>query len=409
MADPRGAKRKVWSPMLVITAVVILAAVGMMVAVHLVQSRAHGAQPGLLPGGSHAQQVPQTQGQVRSVTPEYAAALRKTKIEQGKKAAAAGESYVAPPTPDVAHGEDNTFLLNANAPQPQSQQTGPATPSGLTISMQGNAQPVGGDGDPGDNGTGAQNARGRLAKRYAAALALLTTRVRLAPAATSVFVKKAHASAAGNGGVTASPVALESAPTAAPAAKTGDTSGAALPAVIARALRPGAMLFAENDLRLDSDSPGPVRVTILTAPLSGAIALGSMQKNGDYLRLKFSTITTRAGITYPVSGYGVDPSIPAADVRTAVDRHILSRWGGLIAGSFLQGYAQAISQAGATTNATFGTTTTVMPILTPTQELEVAMGPVGQQVANIAQKNFSRPDTVTLDPGVPLAILVIKQ
>ena len=174
-------------------------------------------------------------------------------------------------------------------------------------------------------------------------------------------------------------------------------------------LRPGAMLYAENDLRLDSDSPGPVRATILAGPLKNAIALGSMAKKGNFLVLTFTSITTRSGVTFRISGYGVDPSIPAADVRSAVNRHLLSRWGGLLAASFLSGYGQAIAQSGSSVVSSGLGTVTAMPTLSPLQELEVAAGTVGTQLSSIAQQNFNRPNTVTLDPGVPLAILIIKR
>ena len=396
MADDDRKGIRQWSPVWVVSIAVVVTVVGLGVAVILRDHRPATRDTGATSVAVSAHAAGGRSGQ--PVTPSYRAARLREEAIRARAARAEGGTYIPAPVPKAAA----TLPLALSAPRPK--RIPSAVRSALAepeppLTMAGNA--------PGQGlaayGAGGAPAQSSLAKRDQRGLAWLMTAAAIVPAATTVTVRHVHRA----------PAPSASGPSrragSAHRAKGARTLPSGLPADLMSVLRPGAMLYAENDLRLDSDSPGPVRATILAGPLKNAIALGSMAKKGNWLMLTFTSITTRAGTTYQISGYGVDPSIPAADVRSAVNRHLLSRWGGLLAASFLSGYGQAIAQSGSSVVSSGLGTVTAMPTLSPLQELEVAAGTVGTQLSSIAQQNFNRPNTVTLDPGVPLAILIIKR
>lgn len=387
MAKPEKPKSRLhWTPLLWLVTAVMVAGVGLW---GFVLMRRHQAA-----GEVRVPPAPTVnQAAVGRATPAYARALTREQIADARRAAREGRSYAPPPQVNTV--PISLSAINPATPPPAqaSSLTGPAgsdsgavTPAPIAL---GNGQ------NTAEVEVSGVSPRGRDAKRDAAALSYLAARMVARPASTEVY---------------AEPVVAASSRGGAPdrGGKPAAASRDALPAALVSVLRPGAMLYAENDLFLDSDSPGPVEATILSGALTGARALGTMSKTGNYLTLRFTSITTRAGVSYDISAYGVDPKIPATTVRSAVDRHLLSRWGGLLAASFLQGYGQAISQSGSTVSSSFGTTTTAMPPLSARQQLEVAAGTVGTQLATVMQQNFNRPNTVTLQPGVPMAILIIK-
>lgn len=395
----QSAKRFQWTPLMTVITGLALVIVGGWIFVSL-----HHNPHGL--GGTRIAGAPRsTQNSVNKTTPAYAKAVQNEDIQEAQKAAHSGATYIPPPAAQTVSAPPILSLsggslggmsaLNGTNGPPDTKQNYASTQSdgsAATPIMMGNAQNQGGA----NGSVQGLSPQGRAAKRDAAALKALMVRLRV-PVPKTFVVKMGHKKTGSNGGI----------PVPGKPIHTGG-SQTPLPSYLVSTLRPGAMLYAENDLYLDSDSPGPVEVTILAGPLTGARALGTMAKTGDYLTLKFSSITTKAGVTYAISGYGVNPKIPATTVRSAVNHHILSRWGGLLAASFLQGYGQAISQSGSTAATSYGSTVTTMPVLTPQQELLVAAGTVGQQLSSVMQANFNRPATVTLNPGVPLAILILK-
>lgn len=398
MAEP--VKRFQWTPLLTVFAIGIsLIVVGW----GFILWRRHQTADGV----SHVARIPRTMSQStnKQVSPAYAKALQEKEMRIASQAAKSGASYIPPPQESVSPNNTMNALDSLAGPG-----SGSSTGNTVSAAVPNTTNGASGNGTPGSfqYGGNAQNNPSQtadatawqktLAKRDKAGLSFLMTRLRVPPASTLVVAHKRGTAAGGNNSHKSAKHGL------------GGIGGArsTLPADLVRVLRPGAMLYAENDLALNSDSPGPVEATILSGPLTGARALGSMTKLGNYLTLKFTSITTRAGATYAISGYGVNPKIPATTVRSAVNRHLLSRWGGLLAASFLQGYGQAISQSGAQVASSYGSTVSTLPVLSPQQELLVAAGTVGQQLAAVAQTNFARPNTVTFDPGQPVAILILK-
>lgn len=173
-------------------------------------------------------------------------------------------------------------------------------------------------------------------------------------------------------------------------------------------LKPGDILYAVNRVSLDSDAPGPAMAEIIDGAYRGAKVLGSFKRLNKHLTLVFSSIVTRSGLTYKIEGYAIDPRTDRTAVRTGVDNHILERWGGLIAASFLEGFGNAVSRSGtsAYSNQWGGGYST--PNYDINEELWIAAGNVGTKAAGIMERNFDKSPTVTLRSGTDIGILLIS-
>ena len=173
-------------------------------------------------------------------------------------------------------------------------------------------------------------------------------------------------------------------------------------------INPGDILYARNEMRLNSDVGGPAQATILSGKYQGAKLLGGFEKKSDYLRVEFGRLVTPEGRQYSVQAYAINPEVSSTAVRSDVDRHMLQRWGGLMAASFLSGFGKAVSQGGTSVTVSDGTTTKSYPDMDINQQLWSAGGDVGKELAAKFDENFNRPSTVTLKSGQKLGILIVS-
>ena len=105
-----------------------------------------------------------------------------------------------------------------------------------------------------------------------------------------------------------------------------------------------------------------------------------------------------------VTAYAIDPDKARTALATSVNYHYLQRFGAIMATSFMQGYATAITNAGTSTTGIFGTSTT-HPSLSPSKSIAVGLGQVGTTLGTVTQNYVNIPPTVRVDSGVGLGIL----
>lgn len=177
--------------------------------------------------------------------------------------------------------------------------------------------------------------------------------------------------------------------------------------VITTPFEVGEVVYCVNDIAVNSDVPGPVTATIVSGPLKGGKFIGAFTRYNDYLRLEFSSFS-RDGETYDIRGYGVDPATSGVAVRTDADHHYFTRWGGLVAASFLRGFADAVEKAGITTTDTNYSSVQSYPEYDLSDQSWIAAGEVGETLAVPMQQHFYTPPTVTLDPMDTLGVLIIQ-
>lgn len=196
--------------------------------------------------------------------------------------------------------------------------------------------------------------------------------------------------------------------------KTSDQSGAenAGPAFI----KAGTILFAVLDTAVNSDYPdSPVMATIVDGKYKGGKLMGKLTTTKgvsgqlDRVSLNFTLMNMDDWEkSKTITAYAIDPDTARTVMASDVDYHYMQRFGAIMATSFLQGYANAITSSSSnTTTGIFGTSTT-HPELSPGQKLGVALGQIGQTLGNATQNYVNIPPTVKVDSGVGLGILFMS-
>lgn len=173
-------------------------------------------------------------------------------------------------------------------------------------------------------------------------------------------------------------------------------------------IKMGTVAFAVLDTAVDSDFPDtPVMATIVEGPLKGAKLLGklSLVKDQDRISLSFNLMNRDDWEhSKSVSAFAIDPDTARTVMASSVNHHYLTRYGAMMAASFLTGYSSAITQAGTSTTGIFGTSTT-HPNLSPGNRIAVGLGQIGTQLTNVVQTYVNTPTTVKINSGVGLGIL----
>ncbi len=178
-------------------------------------------------------------------------------------------------------------------------------------------------------------------------------------------------------------------------------------------IRPGDQLYAAMDIKLNSDAPGPVAAEVIAGENRGAKLLGSFDRQRESLVVKFSQfVPADRGHPVSIEAYAVSPQTSSTAVASHVNNHTLSRWGGLIAARFAEGYGDALRRDGSTVATNIGTGGASAIIQNANQDAGKnalqALGSVGQAVGDQMEQNFDRPPTVTLAAGETIGVLVIS-
>jgi hypothetical protein len=174
-------------------------------------------------------------------------------------------------------------------------------------------------------------------------------------------------------------------------------------------IKSGTILFAVLDTGVDSDYPDtPVMATIVEGKFKGARLLGKMAlvSGKDKLSLTFNMMDRDDWARgKPISAFAIDPDTARTVMASSVDNHYLSRYGAMIASSFLSGYASAISSSGSTTTTGIFGSTTSNPALSPGNKLAIGLGKVGDSLTKVVTKYVDTPATIKVNSGVGLGIL----
>ena len=176
-------------------------------------------------------------------------------------------------------------------------------------------------------------------------------------------------------------------------------------------VRVGDTLYASNEYEVNSDIGSVAVARVLAGELQGAKLKGKFKLSSDYLVIEYDQLLLPEGTVLAVQGIAVDPAADRLFVRSAVDQHMLARWGGFLGSVYLATYGQKLEQSGQTTVVTTGsggtTTVTQQPQYSARQINEIALGRMGGEVANELRKGLSRPPTVTLKAHAEVGVLIL--
>ena len=167
---------------------------------------------------------------------------------------------------------------------------------------------------------------------------------------------------------------------------------------------------------INSDEPGPVRARVVGERFKDAILLGSLApfppvvgNRPERVLVKFNYLSYRDQVV-DLEAYAIDPDTTRTALADDVDHHYLSRWGALIAASFLEGYGHAVRASNR--NTTIGIFGNI--ITTPKDDIDdeeiakEALGTVGERLSEAVGQQFSRPNTITVDPGAAIGVLIVS-
>lgn len=181
-------------------------------------------------------------------------------------------------------------------------------------------------------------------------------------------------------------------------------------------IKAGTVLFAVLDTQANSDFPdSPILATIVEGKYKGAKLMGKLVVTKgvagqlDRISLNFTVMNMDEWPrSRTITAYAIDPDTARTVMASSVNYHYFKRFGAIMATSFLQGYASAITTSGSTsTTGIFGTSSTY-PQLDPRQKIFVGLGQVGQTLGQSFQNWVNIPPTVKVDSGVALGILFMQ-
>lgn len=174
-------------------------------------------------------------------------------------------------------------------------------------------------------------------------------------------------------------------------------------------IKAGAIMFAVLDVSINTDEPGPIMATITSGGLKGGKLLGTLTNQGEHVMINFNTLSY-AGFPSSISlnAVAIDPATARTGLSDYTNNHYLLRYGTMFAATFMQGYAQAISQSGSTIVSNGFNTQKNLPTLSPTGQLVVALGNVGTQYAATLSGIQNTPPTVHVYAGTGLGVLLLS-
>ena len=174
-------------------------------------------------------------------------------------------------------------------------------------------------------------------------------------------------------------------------------------------IKAGSIMFAILDTSINSDEPGPILATITSGSLKGGKLIGTLTKQKERVLVTFHTLSYKE---FPASiglqAVAIDPTTARTGLSDYTNNHYLLRYGTMFAATFLQGYAQAISQSGSSIVSNGFNTQKNMPSLSPQGELVVALGNVGAKYASILEGFQNTPPTVYVYSGAGMGVLVLS-
>ncbi len=174
-------------------------------------------------------------------------------------------------------------------------------------------------------------------------------------------------------------------------------------------VKAGSIMFAVLDTSVSTDEPGPILATISSGSLKGGKLIGTLTNQGQKILITFNTLSYN---NFPTSigihAVAIDPSTARTGLSDYTNNHYLLRYGTLFAASFMQGYAQAISQSGSTIVSNGFNTQKNMPSLSPSGEMVVALGNVGAQYSSVLSSFQNIPPTVHVYSGTGVGVLILS-
>lgn len=172
----------------------------------------------------------------------------------------------------------------------------------------------------------------------------------------------------------------------------------------------GTILYAQLRNEANSDVPGPVLAEVLTGPMAGASVIGKFDTTRDMMHIviTFNRLVIDED-EYDIDAIAIDPNNSLPGLASETDGRYFDRMVLPAAASFLQGFAEAISQVGTDTFVSDGTVSSSQsaPDLVESVFAGVTLGAgvVGQVLNEEAQQTQR---LVRVAAGTPVGIFFVQ-
>lgn len=167
--------------------------------------------------------------------------------------------------------------------------------------------------------------------------------------------------------------------------------------------------YAVSRYALNSDVPSDVVLEIVAGPLRGSVLRGEFEKLPwvDLVRIKISQITLPDGTDLVTEAIVLDPATTLAAIDGDVDHHYLYRYGWWGLGTMLTSIGDAIERGSTSVTSDDGVVQSQTTFDSGDEAL-VALGGIGEKVADIMQAQLQRPVTVSLPPYTEMGVFFLK-
>ena len=171
-------------------------------------------------------------------------------------------------------------------------------------------------------------------------------------------------------------------------------------------VEPGSAFYGRNLYTVRSDTPGPVVIEILEAPLAGAVATGSFERVGDRLLLAITSLH-HDGVERPVEAWGVGLDCACLAIEGEVDRHWFERVLLPAALAFAGRWLDASSVPDTTVSINGDVIIEEASGDRTRQALQQGLAGVSGTIAGILAESAPREATVTLPRNTELAVVFL--
>lgn len=174
-------------------------------------------------------------------------------------------------------------------------------------------------------------------------------------------------------------------------------------------VRAGEIYYANNDIALNTDFQGPLRMTFLEGEIQGWRGMGSFELNefGARMKGRITRLIAPNGESLSASGYVLDEETTLWAVASDVDRHIIYRYGGFGLGTILSAFSEIADAREKRSEVIRGDGTSSTQYREPDgrQVTYRVLGEFSRLWEEAFRDNMNRPITVTLDPNEQVGIL----
>lgn len=170
----------------------------------------------------------------------------------------------------------------------------------------------------------------------------------------------------------------------------------------------GKIEYGQLLLEANTDAPGPVLAQVVSGPFKGARMLGNFEAQRDFLTLQFSTMSYDDQ-TIAIQAVAINPETSTPGIVTEIDRRYISRVVLPTAAAFIQGFGEAVAEAGNTTvTVEDGTAIEEEEDLDTREELFSAAADAGDVLSELVQEEAQeiRP-LLRIDAGTPIGVLFL--